>query len=208
MKPSIRGRVTSFRWEGRDCGGRISESAQKKKSELNCLWGKLFFFFVVSAFWKTFEIFFENPTPKCWSLGQKDSGQTFVGDSSSGNDDVSPLHSAIGDPEIPLFHTLMVWIFWADREVQAGINEKEKDLRSCASFGWSLLGVNDRNWNLLKWHGDFRSSSKKCIRSLGSASMTSTDSLNAVLRTETSEARQVLKEQIALQAIPASVFQL
>lgn len=38
--------------------------------------------------------------------------------------------------------------------------------------------------------------------------MTSTDSLNAVLRTETSEARQVLKEQIALQAIPASVFQL
>ena len=37
---------------------------------------------------------------------------------------------------------------------------------------------------------------------------TSTDSQNAVLRTETSEARQVLKEQIALQAIPASVFQL
>ena len=31
---------------------------------------------------------------------------------------------------------------------------------------------------------------------------------HAVLRTETSEARQVLKEQIALQAIPASVFQL
>ena len=61
-------------------------------------------------------------------------------------DDVSPLHGAIGDPEIPLFHTLMVWIFWeADREVQAGINEKEKDLLSCASFGWSLLGVNDRN---------------------------------------------------------------
>ena len=90
--------------------------------------------FLWFRFLKTFEIFFANPTPKCWSLGQKDSGQTFVGDSSKNQRKWRrfTFGTALSATQrFPLFHTLMVWIFWADREVQAGINEKKGPIRSC-----------------------------------------------------------------------------
>ena len=57
MKPSIRGRVTSFRWEGRDCGGRISESAQKKNPSWIVCGGNCFFFCgfgFLEDFWNLF----------------------------------------------------------------------------------------------------------------------------------------------------------
>ena len=107
---------------------------------------------------KTFLKCVENPTAKCWSLGPKNWVKTFVKRCRKWRRFTCARRYR--RPEIPLFHTLMVWIFGGPRSWSAGINEKQKkDLsRSCASFGWSLLEVNDRNWNLWKWHWDFRSS--------------------------------------------------
>ena len=113
MKPSIRGRVTSFRWEGRDCGGRISESAQKKNPSWIVCGGNCFFFLWFRLFGRLLKSFLKIPHQSVEASAKKIRVKPSpVIPPNSAEMTTFHLCTALSATQrFPLFHTLMVWIF-------------------------------------------------------------------------------------------------